>query len=61
MFVLSLINLRTKANVDVCEYPDSGKINILPSLDIYEEQSRVPYYKGEERVEANWPIELLKK
>jgi uncharacterized cupin superfamily protein len=23
------LDLRTKANIDVCEYPDSGKINII--------------------------------
>ncbi len=55
------LDLRTEANVDVCEYPDSGKINILPSLDIFEEQSRVPYYSGEDGVESKWPKELLKK
>ena len=54
-------DLRTKANIDVCEYPDSGKINILPALDIFEEGSKVSYYSGEEGVKNKWPEELLKK
>ncbi len=58
---LVYIDLRTKANIDVCEYPDSGKINILPSLDIFEQGSKVPYYTGEEDVKKKWPEELLKK
>jgi len=47
--------------VDVCEYPDSGKINILPALDIFEEGSKVSYYSGEEGVKNKWPKEILKK
>ncbi len=58
---LIYIDIRTKANVDVCEYPDSGKISILPAMDIFEKGSRVPYYTGEEGVESNWPKELVKK
>jgi uncharacterized cupin superfamily protein len=55
------IDLRTKANVDVCEYPDSGKINILPTFDIFEEGSKVSYYTGEEDVRDKWPEELLRQ
>lgn len=58
---LIYIDLRTKANIDVCEYPDSGKINILPALDIFEEGSKVSYYSGEEGVKSKWPEELVKK
>ncbi len=55
------IDLRTKANIDVCEYPDSGKINILPTLDIFEKSSKVSYYTGEEDVRDKWPDELLRQ
>jgi uncharacterized cupin superfamily protein len=58
---LIYLDLRTKANVDVCEYPDSGKINILPTMDIFEEGSKVSYYTGEEGVKDKWPEKLLKK
>jgi uncharacterized cupin superfamily protein len=55
------LDIRTKANVDVCEYPDSGKINILPALDIFLETSKVSYYTGEEDIQNKWPEEILKK
>ncbi len=54
------LDLRTKANVDVCDYPDSGKVNILPALDIFEADSRVPYYTGEEGIRDRWPAEIVK-
>jgi uncharacterized cupin superfamily protein len=53
------LDIRTRANVDVCEYPDSRKINILPPLDIFKESSKVPYYTDEEHVREKWPKEIL--
>ena len=58
---LIYIDLCTKANIDVCEYPDSEKINILPAMDIFQEGSKVPYYTGEGDVKNQWPKKLLKK
>ena len=58
---LIYLDLRTRANVDVCEYPDSGKINILPAMDIFEKDAKVSYYTGEQEVKDHWPKELLKK
>ena len=58
---LIYLDLRTKANVDVCEYPDAGKISILPAMDIFEEGSKVSYYTGEAGVRDKWPEKLLKK
>ncbi len=55
------VDLRTKANIDVCDYPDSGKINILPAQDIFEAASRVTYYTGEEGVRDRWPEEIVGK
>lgn len=55
------LDIRTKANVDVCEYPDSGKINILPALDIFKKTSKVSYYAGEDDVRSKWPKEILKE
>ena len=55
------IDIRTKASIDVCEYPDSGKINILPAMDIFEEGSKVSYYTGEAGVRDKWPKELIRK
>ena len=55
------LDVYAAVGIDVCEYPDSGKINILPAMDIFETSSSVNYYKGEENVVKKWPKELLRK
>ena len=49
------IDLRTSFGIDVCEYPDSGKVNILPDREIFEKSSKVDYFKGEQEVATKWP------
>lgn len=49
------IDIRTEAGIDVCEYPDSGKVNILPYKEIYDIDSKVDYFKGEDNVKDKWP------
>lgn len=53
------LDMRTTFGIDVCEYPDSGKINILPFMEIFDTSSRVRYYSGEEGVRDKWPKEIL--
>jgi len=53
------LDVRTTIGIDVCEYPDSGKINILPDLEIFESSAKVNYYKGEENVKAKWPDDIV--
>jgi len=55
------VDLGSKANIDVCEYPDSGKVNILPNRDIFMQAAKVPYYTGEENVQDKWPEGLDKR
>lgn len=55
------LDIRTTTGIDVCEYPDSSKINILPYMEIFNSATRVDYYSGEENVRQKWPEELLKK
>lgn len=55
------LDLRTTIGIDICEYPDSGKVNILPAMQVFESSSSVDYYKGEEDVAKKWPKELLRK
>ena len=55
------LDFRTSIGVDVCEYPDSGKINILPYREVFEKSAEVDYYKGEEGVAKRWPHEILRK
>lgn len=53
------LDLRTTMGIDVCEYPDSKKISILPYLEIFESSAKVDYYKGEEDVKAKWPGDIV--
>jgi uncharacterized cupin superfamily protein len=55
------LDIRTAFGIDVCEYPDSGKINVLPFHEIFESFSKVSYYKGEEDVANKWPEEVIRK
>jgi uncharacterized cupin superfamily protein len=55
------LDLRTTFGIDVCEYPDSGKVNILPFLEVFESTSKVDYYKGEEDVARRWPKKIMQK
>jgi uncharacterized cupin superfamily protein len=48
------LDIRTTVGLDITEYPDSGKINILPSWEVYEKNTRVEYNKGEENVREIW-------
>lgn len=52
--LVKYIDIRTDLGMDVCDYPDSGKVNILPALEIYEKESRVDYFKGEENIKEIW-------
>ena len=53
------LDLASENGLDVCEYPDSGKINILPERDIFQSVNRVGYYTGEDKVREKWPDEIL--
>ena len=55
------LDIRTKFGIDVCEYPDSEKINILPFQEVFERNSKVDCYKGEEEVARKWPQEIIRK
>ena len=50
------LDIRTNIGLDVCEYPDSGKINILPFQEVYQSDDRVDYYKGEDKVSEMWAL-----
>lgn len=53
------LDLRTTLGLDISEYPDSGKINILPFMQIFDINSKVDYNKGEENIQSIW--DKLKK
>jgi uncharacterized cupin superfamily protein len=55
------LDIRSFFGIDVTDYPDSGKINVSPFMEIFENTSKTDYYKGEEEVSKKWPAEILKK
>lgn len=48
------LDICTNLGFDICEYPDSKKINILPYQEVYQSNQTVDYYKGEESVKDKW-------
>jgi len=48
------LDIRTNHGIDVVEYPDSGKINIMPAHEVYQTADQVDYYKGEDKVAEKW-------
>lgn len=52
--ICKYLDLRTDLGMDVCDYPDSGKVNILPDFEIYETKDQVDYFKGEMVVKKDW-------
>jgi uncharacterized cupin superfamily protein len=48
------LDIRTYFGYDVAEYPDSDKILIAPSFEIFEKDSQVNYFKGETGVQEVW-------
>jgi len=51
---LVYIDLRTLNKLDVCEYPDTGKVNILPNLEIFYRGEQVKYFEGEQNISEIW-------
>ncbi len=48
------MDIRTFIGYDICEYPDSEKIFIAPSYEIFEKKSKVEYFKGEQNILEKW-------
>lgn len=48
------LDIRTFIGYDVCEYPDSGKILLAPSFEIFHKDSKAVYFEGEENILAKW-------
>lgn len=48
------LDVRTFIGYDVCEYPDSGKIFLAPSYEIFNKDAQVGYFEGEENIDEKW-------
>ena len=50
------LDVRTFIGYDVCEYPDSNKVFLVPSYEIFDKGSQVNYFEGEENVKEKWEL-----
>ena len=48
------LDIRTYIGYDVAEYPDSNKIFIAPSREIFDIDSQVSYFEGEKNIKDKW-------
>lgn len=55
------LDVRTLIEVDICEYPDSGKLGIIPTIEVFEKNSQVEYFKGEREISPVWDEVRRKK
>jgi len=48
------LDIRTYIGYDVAEYPDSNKILVAPSFEIFKKDSQVSYFDGEKKIKEKW-------
>jgi len=48
------LDVRTYIGYDVAEYPDSNKILIAPSFEIFNKDSQASYFDGETKIKERW-------
>lgn len=48
------LDIRSFIGYDVCEYPDSDKVFLVPSYEIFDKNAQKGYFDGEEEVEEKW-------
>lgn len=48
------LDIRTLFGTDISEYPDAGKINILPEMEIFDKDTQKAYFDGENNVKSIW-------
>ena len=55
------LDIKTQKDYDICEYPDSGKVNISAHREVFEKNTQVDYIKGEENIKGKWNKLISKK
>lgn len=55
------LDVRTSIGYDVCEYPDSNKLLLAPSFEVFDKRAALPYFEGEEQVRERWEALGYKK
>jgi uncharacterized cupin superfamily protein len=54
------LDIRSYIGFDIAEYPDSGKILIAPSFEIFKKNSQSAYFEGEKDVLKKWESSISK-
>ena len=52
--VCTYLDIRTSIGYDVVEYPDSNKLILTPSAEVFKKGQTVAYFDGEENVDKIW-------
>jgi uncharacterized cupin superfamily protein len=55
------LDIRTFIGFDVCEYPDSQKVLLAPSMEIFRKNQIYPYFEGENDPWQFWKDEISPK
>ena len=55
------LDIRASTGMDVTQYPDSNKLNILPLMEVFEKSAKVDYFHGEENAAKYWPDSIINK
>lgn len=50
------LDVRSFIGHDICEYPDSGKLLLAPSFEIFSTEAKSGYFDGEEHILDNWKL-----
>ncbi len=48
------LDIRSFIGHDICEYPDSGKVFIVPTYEIFRKDSQAEYFEGERDIKEKW-------
>lgn len=48
------LDIRTFDGADIAEYPDSGKIGVLPGRQFYDTKKQADYFEGELDIRKKW-------
>jgi len=48
------LDIRSFIGFDICDYPDSGKMLIAPSFEIFIKEDLATYFDGEKDVQDKW-------
>ena len=48
------LDVRSFIGYDVCEYPDSDKIFLVPSYEIFDKNAQLNYFDGESNIRKKW-------